>query len=316
MQWLEVNIRTDSAGIALLCEELTQAGFDSFIIDDYEDFHNFLEEAPDYWDYIDDALEAQMQGRSQVRLYLDAVSAQAQLSALRALLAQLPKKHPHCVFGELTIQLETLPDEDWAHSWQREYRPLPVGEKLLIVPQWLHLDDTQGRLPLYLDMGLAFGTGRDATTKLCLEALEAQIRGGERVLDLGSGSGILSLSALLLGCSFALGVDIDPAAARVSMQNAQHNHLDASFRAVTADILSDTSCVMGEYDIICANIAADTLIALAPLAAQFLRTGGSFLCSGILAGREDEVAAALQSAGLILRAHKRLEQWHCLCAEK
>ena len=195
-QWLEVTIRTASGGIDLLCAELTEAGFDSFVIDDSEQFRQFLDGARAYWDYVDEKLAARMRDLSQVRLYLPEETAEAQLAELRALLAELPGRYPACEFGPLTLALDRIPDEDWANSWKQNYRPLPVGERLLVVPQWMTVDDLQGRLPVILDLGLTFGTGEHASTQLCMRALESLLHGGERVADLGSGSGILSVSAL------------------------------------------------------------------------------------------------------------------------
>ena len=180
MQWTELTIRTCSEGIELLCAELTEAGFDSFIMDDSAEFHDFLESAREYWDYVDEALAKKMEHLSQVRLYLQGDAA-AQVEALRALLQELPQKYPACDFGPLTIRLENVPEEDWANSWKKNYRPLPVGERLLIVPQWMTVDDTQGRLPVLLDLGLAFGTGAHASTQMCMRELERAIQGGEQV---------------------------------------------------------------------------------------------------------------------------------------
>ena len=118
MQWIEVTVRTASEGIELLCAELTNAGFDSLVIDDCEEFEDFLEASKDYWDYVDDALAAKMQDRSQVRLYLPEDTAQQALSDLRTLLAELPGRYP-CDFGPLTIALENVPQEDWENSWKR-----------------------------------------------------------------------------------------------------------------------------------------------------------------------------------------------------
>ena len=245
-QWLEVTIRTASGGIDLLCAELTEAGFDSFVIDDSEQFRQFLDGARAYWDYVDEKLAARMRDLSQVRLYLPEETAEAQLAELRALLAELPGRYPACEFGPLTLALDRIPDEDWANSWKQNYRPLPVGERLLVVPQWMTVDDLQGRLPVILDLGLTFGTGEHASTQLCMRALESLLHGGERVADLGSGSGILSVSALRLGAASAVGVDIDPSAEHIAAANAAQNGFGADrFTARTGDVVEDaalTSC--------------------------------------------------------------------------
>ena len=282
-QWLEVTIRTASGGIDLLCAELTEAGFDSFVIDDSEQFRQFLDGARAYWDYVDEKLAARMRDLSQVRLYLPEETAEAQLAELRALLAELPGRYPACEFGPLTLALDRIPDEDWANSWKQNYRPLPVGERLLVVPQWMTVDDLQGRLPVILDLGLTFGTGEHASTQLCMRALESLLHGGERVADLGSGSGILSVSALRLGAASAgFGPD--------------------RFTARTGDVVEDADflqALAGDgFDIVCANIVADVIIRLAPVVPKLMRPDAAFVCSGILTTREDDVRAALAAAGL------------------
>ncbi len=320
MQWIEVTVRTASAGIELLCAELTDAGFDSLVIDDSEEFADFLEESKDYWDYVDEALAKKMQDRSQVRLYLSEETAQEELAALRALLQELPARYPACDFGALTIALENVPQEDWENSWKKNYRPLPVGERLLVVPQWMTVDDLHGRLPIYLDLGLTFGTGEHASTQMCMRALETLVKGGERVADLGSGSGILSVCALRLGAASAVGVDVDPAAEHIARENAARNGFgEDRFYACTGNVVKDTalmeSLCIGGYDIVCANIVAGVIVSLVPLVPRFLKPNGVFLCSGILDSREAEVRQAIERAGLTVIRREQVEQWCCLLAK-
>jgi len=319
MEWTELTIRTASAGIELLCAELTDAGFDSFVIDDGQEFQAFLESAQDYWDYVDEALERRMHGLSQVRLYLDNDSAEQQLPLLRELLQDLPERYPGCEFGPLTIGLETLADEDWENSWKAHYRPLPIGNKLLVVPQWMTVDDLQGRLPVILDLGLTFGTGEHASTRMCMEALEALIHGGERVADLGSGSGILSICALRLGAAQAVGVDVDPAAEHIATDNALRNGFSVEcFSATTGNVVEDAALMErlseGGYDLVCANIVAGVIVRLMPVIPVFLRPGGTFLCSGILDSREAEVRQAIEAAGLTIIECRHTDPWCCIIA--
>lgn len=320
MQWIEVTVRTAPEGIDLLCAELTEAGFDSFMVDDSAQFEQFLEDSRDYWDYVDEALAQKMRSISQVRLYLEEETAQAQLAELRSLLAELPARYPACPFGPLTIALEDVPDEDWENSWKASYRPLPIGEKLLIVPQWMTVDDTQGRLPVILDLGLTFGTGEHASTRMCLCALEGLISGGERVADLGSGSGILSIAALRLGAGSAVGIDVDPAAEHIARENAARNGFGADrFSACTGNVITDRArmeeLAAGRYDVVCANIVASVLVQLAPVVPNFLKPNGIFLCSGILNEREQEVRGAIAAAGLTVFAQRREDGWSCLLAK-
>ncbi|MBQ6431534.1 MAG: 50S ribosomal protein L11 methyltransferase [Oscillospiraceae bacterium] len=320
MHWIEASVRTAPEGIDLLCAELTEAGFDSFMVDDSAQFQQFLDSSKDYWDYVDESLAQRMQNLSQVRLYLEEPTAQEQLAALRELLASLPARYPACSFGPLTIALDNVPDEDWENSWKEHYRPLPIGNKLLVVPQWMTVDNTQGRLPVILDLGLTFGTGEHASTRMCLCALEELISGGERVADLGSGSGILSIAALRLGAQSAVGIDVDPAAEHISRENAARNGFGADrFTACTGNVITDRARMQelaaGRYDIVCANIVAGVIVQLLPVVPHFLKPNSVFLCSGILNEREQEVRDAIAKAGLTVFASRREDGWSCLLAK-
>ncbi len=320
MQWIELTIQTASEGIDLLCAELSENGFESFVVEDSAQFDDFLETSQDYWDYVDEDLSEKMKSVSQIRLYLENTEPEAQLEHLRFLLSHLPERYPGIDFGALTFALADVADEDWENSWKKNYRPLPIGEKLLIVPKWMHADDTQGRLPVILELGLTFGTGEHDSTQMCIRALERLILGGERVADLGSGSGILSICALRLGAKSAVGIDIDPAAERIAADNVASNGFSAEhFRAYTGNVIEDRSLMEticeGRYDVVCANIVAGVLIQLAPVVPNFLKPNGTFLCSGILRERENEVRQALENAGLTVIDCERTEQWCCLIAK-
>ena len=183
-----------------------------------------------------------------------------------------------------------------------------------MVPQWLDPHQDPARIPVRLDPGMIFGTGAHASTQMCLVALEEAVRGGERVIDLGSGSGILSIAALLLGAATATGVDIDPKAEDIARENAAFNDLHGDrFTAVTGDVIGDRSAMerlaQGGYDIVLANIVADVIIPLAPVVPHFLRPNALFICSGILDRRLDEVRSAIEAAGLEVAAVRTQEDW-------
>lgn len=319
MEWTELTVQTATAGLELLCAELTEAGFDSFAVEDGGEFQEFLETSQEYWDYVDASLAEKMRGLSQVRLYLDARETERRLPALRGLLAELPARYPGSDFGSLRLTVERVPDGDWENAWRRSCRPLPVGDRLLVVPQWMEPENLEGRLPVYLDLGLTFGTGEHASTQLCMRALEGLIHGGEHVADLGSGSGILSISALRLGAADAVAIDVDPAAAHISRDNAAHNGYDGTrFRAYTGDVLTDAALTdaLCAYDVVCANIVAGVIVRLAPIVPRLLQPDGVFLCSGILADREDEVCRAFAQAGLTVISRARQDEWRCLTAKR
>lgn len=319
MQWLELTVKTTSKGIDTLAENLTAWGFDSFIIDDSSDFQQFLEDNTAYWDYVDAALEQKMQDISQIRLYLECDDAlQSRLSFLRRKLAELKQKNAR--LGSLELSAENLPEEDWANSWKKNYPPIPVGEKLLVLPYWVN-DDPGDRIALKLDPGLTFGTGAHETTQMCMLALQDYVKGGERVVDLGSGSGILSIAALLLGAKTSTGIDIDPKAEDIARENAALNGLlDDRFTAATGNVILDKAAMErlseGGYDIVLANIVADVILAMTPVVPNFLRKDAVFICSGILDTRADEVEQGLVKNGLTIEKRLAMGEWRCFCAKR
>lgn len=315
MEWLELTIKTCSGGIDAVGARLTALGFDSFLIDDAEDFQTFLEKNRQYWDYVDEALAQSMAAVSQIRLYLEQdARAMETVAFLREQMSLLRQQNPNLELGSLEISVKNVQDEDWENNWKQYYQPLPIGERLLVVPQWLHPENPEHRIPVVLDPGMIFGTGAHASTQMCLRALENAVQGGEQVIDLGSGSGILSIAALLLGAKTAVGVDIDPKAEDIARENAARNDLLGDrFTAVTGDVIGDRAMMerlaADGYDIVLANIVADVIIPLSAVVPRFLRRGGVFLCSGILDTRLEEVKTAIEKNGLTVTAVHRQEDW-------
>ena len=303
-QWLEITLPCALDELDALCARLTANGVEGLEIEDEADFRDFLEHNRQYWDYVDEALEARMAGLCQVKLYV--TDDDAGQEALRGYLAGLEGRE---------YAARPLAEHDWATGWQKYYKPLPVGERLYIVPQWLREEAVpEGRTAVYLNPGLTFGTGSHASTQLCMEGLEQAVRAGGRVLDLGCGSGILAIAALGLGAERAVGVDIDPKAVEVACENAALNGIDRDRLTVLAgDVLSDKRLEKrlgaDKYQIVLANIVADVIIPLSARAGQFLVPGGLFLCSGILDDRADEVEAALGANGLTVTGRRERAGW-------
>ena len=311
MDWLELHIDTTHTGLEPVETMLSALGIDGVVIDDETEFHDFLESNRQYWDYVDENLEASMHGKSRVTFYLPAdETGFAQMGEVRLALDDLKARRSDC--GTLLLSLENLRDEDWENNWKQYYKPMEIGQRLLVIPQWEQVDPGQ-RVPLILDPGLTFGTGSHATTRLCLTALEKTVAQGDRVLDLGCGSGILSIAALRLGASQALAVDIDDKCLDVAYENAALNGIGKDRYTVrVGDVLSDGSLrreLEGSYDIVVANIVADVIIALAPLVPSMLRPGGTFLCSGIIDDRAEEVRAALEAAGWTVLETQSADGW-------
>ena len=319
MNWLELHIDTTHAGLEPVETLLSSLGIDGVVIDDETEFQDFLENNHQYWDYVDEDLEKEMQGKSRVTFYLQADEAGfARMGEVRIALENLKKTAQAC--GTLLMTMDSLQDADWENNWKQYYKPMEIGERLLVIPQWEQEDPKVrkalegGRVPLILEPGLTFGTGSHATTRLCLTALEQAVQGGEKVLDLGCGSGILSIAALKLGAASALAVDIDDKCLDVAYENAAMNGIGRdTYTVKVGDILSDEALraeIGGGYDVVLANIVADVIIGLGPMVRSLLRENGVFLCSGIIDTRAEEVADKLRQAGLEILDTRSSEGWY------
>ena len=209
------------------------------------------------------------------------------------------------------IELLNCAEEDWRNNWKKYFSPLPVGEKLMIVPSWYENCDTQGRTALHIDPGLAFGTGGHDTTRLCLEMCEKYMKQGDTVLDVGCGSGILAIAALLTGASAAVGVDIDDVAVRTAAENAELNGVGDRFTPLCG---SFTEKVKGRFDIVLANIVADAIKFLSKGVRDFMKPGAVYIMSGIIDTRAEEVKAEVSRCFDVIEEH--LENgWCCMVAK-
>ena len=253
MAWLEITIDTAAEKIGSVVTVLTAKGFSDLVIEDQEEFETFLEENKAYWDYIDEELQQKLQGLSHIKLYLEDTD-KAGLAKLEGCVEKL----------QLTMHISTLPDTDWEESWKDNYPPQEIGEKLIVLPYW-NADLETDRVKVILDPGLTFGTGAHPSTQMVMEKMEEVVQPGFACLDLGSGSGILSIAALGLGAESAIGMDIDPKAEDIARENAAYNGFYAPrFTALTGNVTEDKQLMAElaakEYDLVLVNIVADVII--------------------------------------------------------
>ncbi len=314
MEWTEVNIYTTADGIELLCSKLTDIGIKGFVIKDSEDFKEFLENKNGQWDYIDDDLMGLADCETCITVYLPCNDQGADmLNSVRAMLAEMKSSDTEGAYGRLEAERASIREEDWANNWKQYFKPLKVGDTLVIKPSWEEYDDAGERIILEIDPASSFGTGQHHTTRLCLEILEGCVKEGDRILDLGCGSGILSIAAILLGAENAVAVDIDENAAATAKENAIKNHIPAeNYKTYFGNILSDEKLaaeIDGQYDIITANIVADVLIAMKDYFKRYLRDGGYLIVSGIIEERMEEVLSAIEECGFTRLGINIKEGW-------
>ena len=302
MEWTEVNIYTTNEGIELVCSKLTDIGVKGFAIRDAEDFKEFLENKNGQWDYIDKDLLGLTDCETCITVYIPSNDQGAEmLTAIKSMLSEMRANDTEKLYGRLEAELTSIREEDWANNWKQYFKPFKVGEKLVIKPSWEDYDNADNRVILEIDPASSFGTGKHHTTRLCLELLEKNLNKGDNLLDMGCGSGILSIGAMLLGAGSAVGVDIEENAAATALENAEKNHISSDvYKTYYGNILSDeklASEIDRKYDIITANIVADVIIEMKDYFVRYLKKGGILIISGIIEERMDEVIAAVESAG-------------------
>ena len=309
MAWLEITIDTAAEKINSVVTVLTAKGFADLVIEDQEEFETFLEENKAYWDYIDEEFQEKLQGLSHIKLYLEDTDT-AGMERLNKAVAEL----------KLSMTVAPLAEVDWEESWKENYPPQEVGGKIVVLPYW-RADEETDRVKVILDPGLTFGTGAHPSTQMVMEKMEEVVKPGFRCLDLGSGSGILSIAALRLGAASAIGIDIDPKAEDIARENAAYNGFASpEFTALTGNVTEDKELMQhlaaDEYDLVLVNIVADVIIGLSLVLPNFLTEKSTLICSGILDVRLEEVCAALRKAGLTITAVKEKEDWRSVTARK
>lgn len=314
MEWTEVNIYTTTPAIDLLCSKLEDIGIKGFAIRDAEDFNEFLQNKNGQWDYIDDDLMGLSQCETCITVYLpDNNQGKDMLLAIRSMLAEVKANDTDNSYGRLVAELSSIREEDWANNWKQYFKPIEIGEKLIIKPSWENCSNDDNRKILEIDPASSFGTGQHHTTRLCLELLEKSLNQGDRVLDMGCGSGILSIGAMLLGAENAVAVDIEENASVTAMENALKNNIPKEkYTTYFGNILTNSKLadkIDSKYDIIVANIVADVLIAMKDYFVRYIKNNGVLIVSGIITERMDEVINAISSVGFEMLEVNTKEGW-------
>ncbi len=311
MDWIEIAVRTNTAGADMVSEQLMCAGAKGTSIEDPNDF-DLSEKDPTAWDLIDPEVLAAYGEYVVVRSYLpDDASSLERVASLKLTLQALTESVLGFDPGPLTVSVKSVHEEDWAENWKKYYKPFRIGKRLVVKPVWETFDRTPDDLIIAIDPGMAFGNGTHETTFLCLQLLEDVVHPGDIVLDVGTGSGILSIAAARLGAAKALAVDLDPVAVRVAGENIERNGLSDQVTAQVGDLLKGVDT---RADVVVANIIADVIILLSKAVHLHIKPGGAFISSGIIRDREDDVVEAIQAAGFSIERIERKGEWIAIVA--
>ena len=319
MDYIEVTVETTHDAAELLAEQLAEIS-GGCSIDDPATIEDFVNAPVKRWDYIEEQLFDNLQRVPSVSCYLSPDEDGARrLREMGELLAQLKAGDEGGFYGTLKMSVSAAKSEDWENNWKQYYKPFNVGERLYVCPSWETPQLPQGRVQLTMDPASSFGTGSHATTRMCMEQLDALDLGGARVLDVGCGSGILACTALLLGARHALACDIEENAMRVTAENMDKNGLSGlRYSTRCGDLLSDEKlreeiAANGPYDVILANIVADVLMAMSPYLPKMLAAGGHLILSGIIDTRAEEVRRTFREAGMVIVNEIARDGWVMLC---
>ena len=292
MKWTQVKVNCKPADLDTVCAVVSMIDTHMMI----EDFSDVIECNPVYGELIDEALLAR-RDEAAVSIYLSQEEKNIP-QIVEGLRAQLDTALSQNGRDPALAQIELigLDEEDWADNWKQYYKPIKIGRRLVIVPEWEHYTPADGEITVTMDPGMAFGTGTHETTQLCAALLEEYMPAGAAVLDVGTGSGILAICAEKLGAASVDAYDIDPMAVKVAVENAEHNGC-RGIRCAQSDLLA---AVSGVYDFVCANIVADIIVRMAPDVARYMKHGALLAASGVIDSQEKRVIDALTAGGLTL----------------
>ena len=302
MDWIQVKIYCDNLQIDEISAALLEFQVGGVQINDFEDFNRYLKEDKEEWEIVDEELIESLDQPASVVVYLtNDESGRAELERIRER------------FQDLKIELCNVKEEDWENNWKAYYKPFWVKEKILICPLW-EREEHENELAVYIDPGSAFGTGTHETTKMCIEHLVDYLKGGQSVLDIGCGSGILAIAAMKLGAKSAQLVDISPLAVKIARENGEINGLYQPEYTVKEGNLTDD--IDGQFDIITANIIADIIIPLCSDIRDYMKNETVLITSGIIKERAGDVERAFAENHLTVLQKRELGDWVSFAVKK
>lgn len=317
MNWMETKIFTTTKGIDHVTGILLNIGINGFVIEDATDFENFLTDTEIYWDYVEEDLMKLKEAETNITIYLpENAQGFEQLNQIKSEMGIL--KNTNNDLGRLEVFCNNVCEEDWENNWKQYFKPFEVGEKFVIKPSWETYSNETNRTILEIDPSSSFGTGSHETTKLCIETLENYVHTNDRVLDMGTGSGILSVASLLLGAKDIVALDIDQNSVKIAKENLEKNNLK-DFTLYCGNVIDDSTLadtISDKYDVVVANIVADVIIGMKGILYSNVKDGGYLITSGIIKERYMEVQTALIDTGFELIEFKEKNDWVALVLKK
>ena len=312
MQWCEAIIHTTTEGSDIVSDWLMRFGATGTEIVDRADVPDPTKPGV-FWELYDPAMVAAMPMDVLVKGWFEQNEhTHDVLANIRQQFAALMQEDTGISLGSLIMDIQNVADEDWSEVWKKYYKPFRIGSHLVVKPTWESYATREGDLVVELDPGMAFGTGTHETTNMCMELLETHMQRGLRVMDVGTGSGILAIAAAKLGAPSILAVDIDPDAVKVARENVHHNQVEQQVRVVQGDLVKSEAM---PCELAVANIVADAICMLAAPLTRHLVPGGLLICSGIIREREQDVQDALASAGYTPVQRLTKGEWVALCVK-
>ena len=307
MKFIEFTVHTTTEGSELVADIFWNYTNYGVTVCDYNDIVALQSDKRTFWDYMDDDV-ARPSGDVLVKCFLPLDIADENIRSILADIEEL-KERSAFPLGTLETARREVDGDDWIDIWKKHFRPLHIGEKVVVCPEWIEYAPKEGEAVVRLDSNMAFGTGEHETTAMCLELLQQYLRPGDTVVDVGCGSGILGIAALLMGAGFAYMTDIDYVAVQSAAHNAALNGVDGRAKIALSDLLEDAD-VRGQ--VMTANITADILCRLAGSIPKNLCPGGALILSGIIAPKLAQVIAAYEGVGLHLVKQLQRGEWYAL----
>ncbi|AFS78831.1 ribosomal protein L11 methyltransferase PrmA [Gottschalkia acidurici 9a] len=312
MKWIEVQVKTTSEAVEVVSNILYEVGAGGLAIEDPNDIEVFVQsKTEEDWNFIDSSLfENKFDGAIVKAYFPENENLIEKVELIKQNIAMIPEYNLDKGLGEVTIS--EVHEKDWAHAWKKYYKPTKIGEKIVVKPSWEEYEEQDGEIVLELDPGMAFGTGTHETTTMCIQALEKHVKEGDLVLDIGCGSGILSVAAAKLGAKKAIGVDLDELAVKVSNENKTINNVQDIVDIRHGNLLD---VVSEKADVVVANIIAEIVVILAKDIKKCLLDDGVFISSGIILDKIERVKQGLDEEGLDVMEVVTMGEWACIVSK-